>query len=178
MKRLILVSALLTTAFTLNTVWAADATMPANTKASAPTTIGKCNSKEAVMAADQHWANVLAQHDPKKVADLYEKDATLLGTFEDIPLLTFNQRVNYFKQLFEKIPNVKVTFNQQIVKLLKEDAISTGLYTFYGNGADGKAIAVPARYTFAYDSTPHGCVLIMHHSSVLPVEYRNINQIG
>ncbi|MFI4955308.1 MAG: hypothetical protein ACHP9Y_05280, partial [Gammaproteobacteria bacterium] len=62
-------------------------------------------------------------------------------------------------------------------KLLKEDAISTGLYTFIGKESDGKEISIPARYTFAYDSTDKGCVLVMHHSSALPVQYKSENSI-
>jgi uncharacterized protein (TIGR02246 family) len=137
---------------------------------------GTCNTEEKVLAADKKWQDTLALHDPQKMADLYEKDAVLLGTFEDIPLLDRENRVAYFTKLYKKMPNIRVEYDKTHVKLLKEDAISTGLYTFIGN-ENGKEIRTPARFTFAYDSTDQGCVLIMHHSSVLPLEYASENEI-
>lgn len=161
MQRLLPAASVIFTMFIFNTAYAA----------------GTCNTEAAVKAADQNWANALASHDPQKVANLYIHDAVLLGTYENVPLLTDQQRVDYFKHLFSKIPNIQVKFTQVHVKLLKEDAISTGLYTFYGNDPSGKPVNVPARYTFAYDSTAKGCELVMHHSSVLPVEYQSIDQM-
>jgi uncharacterized protein (TIGR02246 family) len=160
MKKLLL-SAFSLTLLSSNVLWAA----------------GTCNTEVVVKAADQLWQTTLATHDPQKVANLYQHDAVLLGTYENVPLLTEEQRVDYFKHLFAKIPDIQVKFDQVHVKLLKEDAISTGLYTFYGTQADGKKVSIPARYTFAYDSTAQGCELVMHHSSVLPVEYQSIDEM-
>ena len=137
---------------------------------------GACNTEEAVKAADKKWQDTLAMHDPAKMADLYQHDAILLGTYENIPLVTKEQRTEYFKQLFAKLPSVRVEFDKTYVKLLKDDAISSGLYTFVDT-ANSKDQRYPARFTFAYDSTANGCELIMHHSSALPLEYTSENQI-
>jgi hypothetical protein len=160
MKKLLIVGTLMST-LAANSVWA---------------TTGKCNTEEAVKTADQLWASTLALHDPAKIAALYEKDAVLLGTYENIPLLTTEQRTDYFKSLFAKVPNIRVEYDKTHVLLLSQDAISSGLYTFVGT-ENGKEKRFPARYTFAYNSTDQGCELMMHHSSVLPVEYTNENEI-
>lgn len=137
---------------------------------------GTCNTNAAVDAADQKWAATLTLHDPKKMADLYQHDAILLGTYENIPLLSYEQRVEYFTALFKKIPNIRVEYNSKHYKFFKDDAISTGLYTFIGD-EEGKEIRIPARYTFAYDSADTGCRLIMHHSSALPIQYKDEDAI-
>jgi uncharacterized protein (TIGR02246 family) len=162
MKKTLILGTLVSALFAVNTVSA---------------TSGACNTEAAVKKADKLWADTLALHQPDKVADLYAHDAILLGTYENIPLITHEQRAEYFAQLFKKVPNLRVEYDKVFVKLMKEDAVSSGLYTFVGTGPDGKEIRMPARYSFAYDSTNNGCELIMHHSSELPLTYTNENDI-
>lgn len=158
MKRLTIV--LLAPLFSVNAAWAI------------------CHTEEAVRAADQKWADTLKTHDPRAMASLYGQDSVLLGTFENIPLTTYAERVKYFTYLFETVPNIRVEYDKTYIKVMKEDAVSSGLYTFIGDDVrKGKEIRTPARYSFFYEGTDSGCTLLVHHSSGMPVQYTSESQI-
>ena len=124
-------------------------------------------AQKRVWHAGQEWAQALAARNPVKITALYDKEAYLYATFQNM----FDNReeiLQYFNGLMKK-PNLKVTFNRESIRVYGETAINSGLYTFsYTN--NGKLVKVPARYTFVYTETPHGWLIVDHHSSILPTD--------
>ncbi|OGT30685.1 MAG: hypothetical protein A3E87_06915 [Gammaproteobacteria bacterium RIFCSPHIGHO2_12_FULL_35_23] len=131
-------------------------------------TYASCNTTAAVQQADQIWATALATHNPKTITNQYAKGAVLLATYENNPITTQTGIKNYFTSLFQTIPQLQVHYNKEIIYTFPGGAVSSGLYTFSGK-QNGKVVSTPGRFTFVYEATPNGCLLIAHHSSVLPV---------
>lgn len=123
--------------------------------------------QKQVLQAGQQWANAVASRNPATIAALYSKNAFLYATFSKM-FDNESEILAYFKNI-TKNPDLKVTFDRQNVRVYGNTAINSGLYTFSFTD-NGKAVTVPARYTFVYTSTPKGWLIVDHHSSVLPLE--------
>ncbi len=115
----------------------------------------------------QQWATALASGNPEKIAMLYDPEAFVYATYHT-KIATRPELIAYFKKLM-KLPDLKVTFNQQNVRVFWGTAINSGLYTF-SYKENNKTVNVPARYTFVYILSPAGWVITEHHSSVLPAQ--------
>jgi len=120
---------------------------------------------EAIKEASHQWEEALASRKTEKIVDLYEKDAFLYATFENM-IDTQAGLIDYFKKLMQH-PELKVVFNTQNIRLYGEAAVNSGLYTF-SYTENGKTVTIPARYTFVYTHRPTGWFIVDHHSSVLP----------
>src|SRR6516162_7152252 len=120
-----------------------------------------------VHAALQEWTEALGNgHDEKPVTALYEKDATLLATFDPRPLETPTDIAGYFHKLTQN-PELTATVQSEKIDLFGDAAVASGLYTF-SYRKDGQLLELPARYTFVYRKTPNGWTIVRHHSSALP----------
>ena len=119
-----------------------------------------------IHAALQQWTEALAGHDEKPVTALYDKDATVLATFDPKPLETPGEIAAYFHKLTQN-PELKATVQSEKIDLFGDAAVASGLYTF-NYKKDGQLLELPARYTFVYRKTPHGWAIVRHHSSALP----------
>jgi len=120
-----------------------------------------------IHAALQEWTEALGNgHDEKPVTALYEKDATLLATFDPRPLETPGEIAAYFHKLTQN-PELTATVQSEKIDLFGDAAVASGLYTF-SYRKDGHLVELPARYTFVYRKTPHGWTIVRHHSSALP----------
>lgn len=82
-------------------------------------------------------------------------------------MVNTEDRQKYFTKLFSQLKQASVMYNDEYVALISGGGVSSGLYTFHGISR-GKPPAIPARYTFVYNAGTNGCVLIAHHSSILP----------
>lgn len=123
--------------------------------------------KPEVKQADQRWAQAIKTGQPETVTQLYAKGAVLLATYENQPIVTDTGKQQYFSHLFQTVKNLQVHYNQEIIHTFPGGAVSSGIYTFSGM-QDGKQVEIPARFTFVYEDSHHGCKLVAHHSSVLP----------
>jgi uncharacterized membrane protein YqiK len=120
-----------------------------------------------IHAALQEWTEALGNgHDEIAVTALYDKDATLLATFDPKPLQTPAEIAGYFHKLTQN-PELRATVQSETIDLFGDAAVASGLYTF-SYRKDGHAVELPARYTFVYRKTPHGWAIVRHHSSVMP----------
>lgn len=126
-----------------------------------------CSTPSDVKQADQRWQAAIATNDPATVAAVYTKNAVLIPTVENAPHTTQAERLAYFQHFFKTLQHASVAYNQEIIQMLPDGAVSSGVYTFKGL-QDGKTVRIPARFTFVYEATPTGCSLITHHSSALP----------
>lgn len=122
--------------------------------------------KASVLQTGQQWASALSSRDPQNMIALYDNQAILYATFQNM-LNTRKQILNYFRNLMQK-KGLSVKFSKQNVRLYGNNvAINSGGYTF-SYDKNGKMIKVPARYTFVYYKTPQGWKIVDHHSSILP----------
>ena len=120
-----------------------------------------------IHAALEEWTEALGNgHDETAVTALYDKDATLLATFDPKPLETRDEIAGYFRRLTQN-PELKATVQSEKIDLFNDAAVASGLYTF-SYKKDGQLVELPARYMFVYRKTPHGWGIVRHHSSALP----------
>jgi uncharacterized protein (TIGR02246 family) len=126
-------------------------------------------TKTQVLALFDQWNAALQTGDPKKVADLYAKDAVLLPTVSNQVRTDRAGIVDYFEHFLQNKP--KGTKTESVVNVLDRDTvIDTGVYEFELTDHDtGAKSTVKARYTYAYEKQPNGKWLIVnHHSSKMP----------
>ncbi|MGI5368473.1 SgcJ/EcaC family oxidoreductase [Streptomyces iakyrus] len=126
-------------------------------------------TKAQVLGLFDQWNAALRTGDPKKVADLYAKDAVLLPTVSNQVRTDRAGIVDYFEHFLRNKP--KGTKIESVVNVLDRDTvIDTGVYEFELTDHDtGAKSTVEARYTYAYEKQPNGKWLIVnHHSSKMP----------
>ncbi|MEU0898004.1 SgcJ/EcaC family oxidoreductase [Streptomyces massasporeus] len=126
-------------------------------------------TKAQVLGLFDRWNATLRTGDPKKVADLYAKDAVLLPTVSNQVRTDRAAIVDYFEHFLQNKPvGTKV---ESVVNVLDRDTvIDTGVYEFtLTDHGTGEKSTVKARYTYAYEKQPNGRWLIVnHHSSKMP----------
>jgi len=124
--------------------------------------------KEDVAAAAAKWADAFSAETPDRILALYDHDAVLWGTLSpkrrDSPEAIRDYMVNAFKAL----PDHKVSFGDQLIRVYGDMAINTGYYTFSYN-KDGESKSLPARYSFVYAKRNGQWMIVDHHSSAMPV---------
>jgi uncharacterized protein (TIGR02246 family) len=123
--------------------------------------------KTEVAAAASAWGQTIGGGDPEKVLALYADDAVLWGTLS--PTVRSNRAAlqDYFVGAFKVLPNLKVAFGDQLIRVYGNTAINTGYYTF-SYGRDGEAKTLPARYSFTYVKNGERWLIVDHHSSAMP----------
>lgn len=120
-----------------------------------------------VHAALQRWVGALGSGKGEgPIAALYAPDAILLSTFDPKPLETPAAIAAYFQKLTQN-PNLKATVQTEKIHTFADGGVDSGLYTF-SYTKDGKEVQVPARFTFVFQRTPKGWLIVSHHSSVVP----------
>ena len=124
--------------------------------------------KEDVAAAAARWAQAFAAATPDQIVAFYDREAVLWGTLSpqrrDNPDAIRDYMVNAFKAL----PDHKVSFGDQLIRVYGNTAINTGYYTF-SYTKDGESKSLPARYSFVYLKRNGQWMIVDHHSSAMPV---------
>ena len=123
--------------------------------------------KEEVAAATLAWGQALGQDEPEKVLPFYSDDAVLWGTLS--PTLRSDRAAlrDYFVTAFKVLPDLKVTFGDQLIRVFGNAAVNTGYYTF-SYVKDGEMKSLPARYSFTYIKNGDHWLIVDHHSSAMP----------
>jgi uncharacterized protein (TIGR02246 family) len=127
--------------------------------------------REDVAAATMNWAGTLGQNDPDKVVLLYATDAVLWGTLSPTVRADRAALRDYFVSAFNTLPNLKVTFGEQLIRVYGSTAVNSGYYTFSYH-RDGQAITLPARYSFTFVKAGKTWMIVDHHSSAMPTPPR------
>jgi uncharacterized protein (TIGR02246 family) len=127
--------------------------------------------KEDVTAATAKWGEVLAQQNPDSVTALYAKDGVLWGTLS--PTIRSGPEAirAYFVAAYGALPQIKVSFGEQLVRVYGNTAINSGYYTF-SYVKDGEAKTLPARYSLTYVKDGDAWMIVDHHSSGVPAPSR------
>ena len=123
--------------------------------------------KEDVAAATMKWGETLGQDDPDKALALYAPDAVLWGTLSPTVRADRAALRDYFVTAFKVLPNLKVAFGEQLIRVYGTTAVNTGYYTF-SYVKDGESKTLPARYSFTFVKDGEKWMIVDHHSSAMP----------
>jgi uncharacterized protein (TIGR02246 family) len=125
--------------------------------------------KDDVMAATAKWTEAFSDNTPDRIAALYEKDAVLWGTLSPKRRDDIEGIRDYMAAAFAALPDRKVVFGDQLIRIYGDTAINTGYYTF-SFVRDGQPRNLPARYSIVYQKRPAGWMIVDHHSSAMPAQ--------
>ena len=131
------------------------------------TNLAAADPKDDVGAATMKWAQTLGQNDPDSVIALYATDGVLWGTLSPTVRADRAALHDYFVTAFRVLPNLKVTFGQQLIRMYGRTAVNTGYYTF-SYVKDGETKTLPARYSFTFAKDGEKWMIVDHHSSAMP----------
>ncbi len=123
--------------------------------------------KEDVAAATAKWAETFVNDDPAPILALYDQEAVLWGTLSPTRRDDPAAIRDYFVKAFAALPQHKVTFGDQLIRVYGNTAINTGYYTF-SFVKEGQAKTLPARYSFTYVNRGGNWMIVDHHSSAVP----------
>lgn len=123
--------------------------------------------EDDVAAVTQEWAKAFAEHNIEKIVAFYAKEATLWGT-NALSLRTTPDELRGFFQSTFRIPNVRITFDSQVIRVFGNVAVAAGNYTFNGGSGDDRQ-SILARYSFTFLKKGERWLIIDHHSSPMPV---------
>lgn len=130
--------------------------------ASARTQQCKPISEQQVSALFERWNKSVQSGDPQQVVANYAPKSVLLATLANKPLLTREDKLNYFTHFLEKKPSGKI--DAHTVEIDCNTAVDAGLYTFtFGDGQQ-----LQARFTYTYKWNGKKWLITSHHSSMLP----------
>jgi uncharacterized protein (TIGR02246 family) len=133
--------------------------------------VATAGPKEDVGAATMKWAQTLGENDPDKVVALYASDGVLWGTLSPTVRADRAALRDYFVTAFRVLPNLKVTFGQQLIRVYGHTAVNTGDYTF-AYLKDGETKTLSARYSFTFVKEGENWRIVDHHSSAMPAPPR------
>jgi uncharacterized protein (TIGR02246 family) len=133
--------------------------------------VAAAGPREDVGVATMKWAQTLGENDPDKVVALYASDAVLWGTLSPTVRADRAALRDYFVTAFRALPNLKVTFGQQLIRVYGHTAVNTGYYTF-SYLKDGETKTWPARYSFTFVKDGEIWMIVDHHSSAMPAPPR------
>jgi hypothetical protein len=123
-----------------------------------------CSTSDQVKEADKEWASAINSNKAREVANLYAEHAIMIPAYAKKSILSESGRKEYFAALFKNSPHLQVYFNRENIYTFPGGAVSSGTYTFYST-KNGKNMNFPAHYTFVYQATQDGCILVADHSS-------------
>jgi uncharacterized protein (TIGR02246 family) len=123
--------------------------------------------KEDVAAATIKWGETLGQNDPDNVVALYAPDAVLWGTLSPTVRADRAALRDYFVTAFKVLPNLRVSFGDQLIRVYGSTAVNTGYYTF-SYMKDGEPKTLPARYSLTLVKDGQNWTIVDHHSSAMP----------
>jgi uncharacterized protein (TIGR02246 family) len=123
--------------------------------------------KEEVGTSTLAWGQALGEDDPDKVLPFYSDDAVLWGTLSPTVRADRQALRDYFVTAFKVLPDLKVAFGDQLIRVYGNTAVNTGYYTF-SFAKDGETKTLPARYSFTYVKNGERWLIVDHHSSAMP----------
>lgn len=123
--------------------------------------------RNGVEEAFERWVSAIDSAVAERVVALYAEDAILNATLNPTPMQSQTERLGYFQALAAR-PGIRVIITSRHLRMFGDSiAVISGLYRFEFY-QDGQHAKLPARYSFVYQRTPAGWVIIDHHSSCLP----------
>jgi uncharacterized protein (TIGR02246 family) len=127
----------------------------------------RAEPKDDIAALTREWAEAFTAHDLDRIVGFYSKDATVWGT-NALTLRTTPEEVRSFFRSTFRIPNVKISFDNQTIHVHGNAAVAAGHYTFTAGSGDNVESHI-ARYSFTFLKQDERWLIIDHHSSPMPV---------
>lgn len=115
-----------------------------------------------ILSLFNEWNSALKTGNPKSVAELYAKDATLLPTLSPQVCRSPRAIEEYFLTFLAKKPRGQIV--DANVRIFGNIAINSGVYVFTFDDLD----TAQARYTFVYQFNGQRWMIVEHHSSLMP----------
>lgn len=112
------------------------------------------------------WKNAVEGRDPQAIMALYDKNAIMISTFVQKPLIGSEAILGYYKKVVAN-PDVRVEIEEEHPRRFGDMAINTGRYTL-SYTQEGEPIIVPARFSFTYQLQGKKWIIVDHHSSAVP----------
>lgn len=138
-------------------------------QAKEPLASARCTpiTERQVAGLFDHWNAALATKNPDAVVRTYARDAVLLPTVENGPLIGPEAIRGYFVAFLKKNPMGKI--DQRTIHIGCNVVYDVGLYTFMVDGDQpGSRVPVAARYTYIYEPRGGEWLIVHHHSSKQP----------
>jgi len=111
------------------------------------------------------WNASLQSGKPSEVVKNYAEDAILLPTASNKVRHNHREIQDYFDQFLALKPVGQIV--ESDVKTFCNVAIDSGIYSFTLT-QNGQIKHVQARYSFVYQKTDNGWLIVEHHSSFMP----------
>ena len=111
------------------------------------------------------WVEAFNSGDVARLASLYDPQAVLIGTTAKQPVSGAAAISAYFRQVAGNA--ARVAPGEHLLRAYGDVAVDSGLYSFFFV-REGKAVLVPARYTFVYRKHDGKWLIVEHHSSRVP----------
>lgn len=113
------------------------------------------------------WKNAVEGGDAKAIMALYDKNAIMISTFVQKPLVGSEAILGYYKKVLTN-PDVRVVIEEEHPRKFGDMAVNTGRYTL-SYTQEGEDIIVPARFSFTYQLQGKKWIIVDHHSSAVPM---------
>ena len=111
------------------------------------------------------WVDAFNSGDPARIASLYDGESVLIGTTAKQPVSGTAAITAYFRQVAGNA--ARVAQGEHTLRAYGDMAIDSGLYNFFFV-REGRAVLLPARYTFVYRKRDGKWLIVEHHSSRVP----------
>lgn len=122
--------------------------------------------ERAIAAATATWVAAYNSRDPRRIADIYDRDAVFWGTTSATIRRTPSEIFEYFKDA-AKHPEARVAITDQHIRFSGDMAFSSGSYLFT-DVRDSKQVENPSRFTFVFRMREGRWAIVHHHSSRVP----------
>ena len=139
--------------------------------AACQTTTPSGSSKGEIQAAAESWIAALNACAVDRILALYDRQAVLWPTTSRAIADSPERIRQYFERVCSSPIRPQGALNEQNVRMYGDMALNSGTYTFTIM-RDGKPVAIPARFSFAYRRTGGQWLIVDHHSSGMPAAPR------
>jgi uncharacterized protein (TIGR02246 family) len=123
--------------------------------------------KDEILAATASWQAAFSDAATERIVALYDNEAVLWGTLSAKRRDDRDGVRDYMVAAFKALPERKVEFGDQLIRVYGETAVNTGDYTFSFT-RDGERKTLPARYSLVYRKRAGSWLIVDHHSSAMP----------
>ena len=123
--------------------------------------------KTNVASTTKAWEAAANSCDASAITALYADGAVLWATTRTSMTTTHQGIYDYFASVCKTLPDIKVQFGEQAVRVYGDMAVNSGTYTFSFT-RDGAPRTFPGRYSFTYIRQGSRWLIVDHHSSAVP----------
>lgn len=117
----------------------------------------------AALEALDRWVEALDSGDGDRIAALYARDAVLVPTFSNEMRRGRAEISPYFREFVETRPRCRLLDGS--ARAVGAALVHSGTYRFTLTAVAGQP-EIEARFTFVYERSASGWLIVTHHSSV------------